>query len=343
MPAGLLRKLTGKRQPHKGFAHFYRRDLEPLLAEEERFRKKCVLAAALLAFLAFGGAFTFVLSTRSWVFAALAGALTASLVLLATPAFFRRLGFQTALKRRVIPKIAGLVDPSLAYNPRGLVPGSVFMASRLFGTFDSYKGEDCFSGVIGGTGMMFSELRVKVKTQRKKHDRGMRPIFSGVFFVADFNKHFHGITTVFPNVAEKVLGSVGRQLQRLDFTRTGAMVDLEDARFNRHFVAYSTDQIEARYILTPSLMETLARFREESGLSFRFSFAESRLHMAFPSSVDRFEFSFYTTLLDPAIYAEIHSDIRFFAGIVKELNLNRRIWSKRPEPPREAAGDNAYA
>ena len=41
-------------------------------------------------------------------------------------------------------------------------------------------------------------------------------------------------------------------------------IELEDPEFMEHFRVYSTDQVEARYILSPSMMERLLAFRREA-------------------------------------------------------------------------------
>ncbi len=44
--------------------------------------------------------------------------------------------------------------------------------------------------------------------------------------------------------------------------REPEMVHLEDPRFDGVFTVYSTDQVEARYLLTPTFMERLADLPE---------------------------------------------------------------------------------
>ncbi len=56
-----------------------------------------------------------------------------------------------------------------------------------------------------------------------------------------------------PDFAEKLLGKFGQKFQK-SFTH-GKLVKLENPEFEKEFVVYSSGQQEARYILTPVMME----------------------------------------------------------------------------------------
>ena len=67
----------------------------------------------------------------------------------------------------------------------------------------------------------------------------------------DFNKHFNVKTYVLTDTAEKMFGFLGKKLQSMNSSRDD-LVYLENPDFEKQFVVYSSDQIEARYILSPS-------------------------------------------------------------------------------------------
>ncbi len=90
--------------------------------------------------------------------------------------------------------------------------------------------------------------------------------FQGVIIKIKMNKNFSGHTVVVPN--KKVMNTelnsdFGYFDYYGDLKKAGLeQVNLEDVAFNSRFVVYSTDQIEARYLLTPSFMEKLKDFKE---------------------------------------------------------------------------------
>jgi hypothetical protein len=133
-------------------------------------------------------------------------------------------------------------------------------------------------------------------------------------------------------------------------------VQLEDPAFAECFDVYATDQVEARYILSPAMMQRLLEFRQEavrareqlsaalaarrkffqvvdqkdmeSGM-FHVSFARSNVYIAKHHYRDLFEIDPERPLTSAAI-AGYAADLQFAFGIVEDLKLNTRIWSKAP-------------
>lgn len=252
-----------------------------------------------------------------------------------------RMDYDAHFKARVIRPLVAHFDSGLVYSPHDAVPMQVFVDSRLFpgDPPNEYTGEDLVAGTLGETAMCFSEVCAKRVRQDKVIQKrwgtieigdtrlNHGTIFDGVFFSADFNKNFSGATFVLPDHTQKLLGSMGQLLQswEKDF---GPLVKLEDPEFERAFVVYSDSQIESRYILTPTLMQRILDFRRRSQHPFRISFVGSSVNVAVDMHKDLFESRLFGTLLDPALYESFWHDLNLLAGIVEELNLNTRIWTK---------------
>ena len=207
-----------------------------------------------------------------------------------------------------------------------------YRSSDLFRkSFDRYKGDDLISGVIENTDFRCSELHTEYKTTTtdSKGNRRTRwhTIFRGLFFHADFNKEFLGKTYVTPDLMEKIFGSFGRRIQK--FTGNAALVKLENPVFEKYFVVHATDQIEARYILTPTMMEAMVNLRETYNLKMHFSFSGSRVYCAFSFGKDLFEPRIFKSGVNFKDVETIYNLFRINTTIVKELNLNSRIWTKQ--------------
>lgn len=90
--------------------------------------------------------------------------------------------------------------------------------------------------------------------------------FQGVIIKIKMNKRFSGHTVIVPNKRTTSLDlneGVGYFDYYGDLKKAGLeQVTLEDVAFNHKFTVYSTNQIEARYLLTPSFMEKLKDFKE---------------------------------------------------------------------------------
>lgn len=241
--------------------------------------------------------------------------------------------YRMRFKRTVVDRLAKFLDPTLNYEPSDCIGQHEFQASQLFlQGIDRYTGEDCVTGALDKTAIRFSEVHAEYKstsTDSKGNTKTTwHTIFKGLFFVADFNKDFRGVTVVLPDTAEKVFGKwFGQALQGMNMTRPG-LVKLEDPDFEKQFAVHGDDQVEARYILSPALMRRLLDFRAKTGSDVYVSFAHSRVYVALPLQKNLFEPRIFKSLVDVAMVQEFFGDLVLATGIVEDLNLNTRIWTK---------------
>ncbi|MEP6880812.1 MAG: DUF3137 domain-containing protein, partial [Dokdonella sp.] len=244
-----------------------------------------------------------------------------------------RVCYDENFNARIVRPIIHFYDPCLVYAPKDCVPKALFDRSRLYhgAPPERYFGEDLVDGKLGKTHMCFSEVtaqRVRLVSGKNGKKERVTTLFKGVFFSADFNKSFSGATFVFPDRAEKWFGYVGQMLQSLE-KDYGEIVKLEDPEFERAFVVYSDSQIEARYILTPALMQRLLDFHRRSRRKIQVSFDGRNVNIGISMGTNLFEPRLFRTLLKPSIYEKFWNDLTQLAGIVEELNLNTRIWTKQ--------------
>lgn len=241
-------------------------------------------------------------------------------------------GYKRDFKQQIITKVVRFLDPGLSYQPDGLIDECTFEGSNLFTEgIDRYSGEDLVRGKVGKTQIAFSEVHAEYKTTSRDSkgntETHWHTIFKGLFFIADFNKHFHGQTLVLPDTAENLFGSFGKMLQSWNLGRPD-LIKLEDPEFEREFVVYGSDQIEARYILSTSLMQRILAFKYKTGTKIYLSFIGSKVYVAVPINRDMFEPKYFSKIdtFDPIF--DYYRDLSFAIGIVDDLNLNTRIWTK---------------
>jgi len=314
------------------FKKYYDSDLLPLLREFESRRLKIkttfLITAACAVVLGGGLAIVFLfLPILSIISVVVAIAVCAFTWMTLTK------GFVQDFKGSVIAGIVRFCDENLSYAPTRSISQSKFRTGEIFNfpRIDRYKGEDYVSGVLEATEIEFSEIHAEYKTETR-NSKGHRStqwhtIFKGLYFIADFNKHFKGMTVVLPDVAERLFGFLGKALQKMNITR-GELIKLEDPEFEKLFAVYGDDQIEARYILSPSLMKRISDFKKKTGKRIFLSFIHSNVHVAVETGKNMFEPRIFRTLLDFDMTAEYLQDLQFAVGIVDDLNLNTRIWTK---------------
>lgn len=320
------------------------RELEPILRELEQDRTQQVsqFAQITLWSVVGGGVLSLMLAlfrVGAWSLAPLVIALIVIGAVYASKAE----QWRKAFKWRVMTRLVKYFNPNLEYRPDGYISQREYELSMLFHNSpdpDRYHGEDLIEGVVDKTDIRLSELHTEYKqvtydSKGRRHEHWVT-IFRGLFISADFHKHFQGVTLVLPDTEQSWLGGFGQWLQSLSAklgNQPGELVKMEDPEFERLFKVFSTDQIEARYILTPNMIRRILEFRARTNAPIRLSFIASRVFVAVPTSHNHLEppslFAPANKLLEPETIARYFEELRFALAVVDELNLNTRIWTKR--------------
>jgi hypothetical protein len=232
---------------------------------------------------------------------------------------------KAAFKQEVLSRLFEFALPGAHYEPASHIGSEHVEASGLFPErWNRDSGEDYVSGRLGETDFWFSELRL-VREGRKDEET---VVFRGLFFIADFHKSFSGRTYLLPDVAERVLGVLGRSLQALPRFDGTELVELEDPEFEKRFVCHSTDPVEARYVLSTSLLQRLLALSERAAGPLRASFVDECLYLALPLARDLLPAEFFASAVDEGGLLGSVRELLSVVGLVEELGLNTRIWSK---------------
>ncbi|MDP2851641.1 MAG: DUF3137 domain-containing protein [Sulfuricurvum sp.] len=238
-------------------------------------------------------------------------------------------GYAKDFKAKIITPLIHAIDPHLLYNPEFVISQHLFERSDLFKhAIDRYSGNDYVKGLVEGVPLEFSDVHAEYQTRDSKGRTQWHTLFRGLFLVAEFNKHFKAKTVVLPDQAEKTFGSlIGGWLQSINFTREG-LVRLDDPEFEKHFVVYGSDHIEARYILTHSMMKRILDFQRRVSHPLFVSFVHNHIHVSIGTGKDLFEPAVFTSLLDYKQAMEYVNTLQNTIGLVEELKLNEKLWSK---------------
>lgn len=335
----------GGDRSHADFAAFVDAKLSHALTEldlEARRRHRRLLTGCLALPIGVG------LSTG--ILALLPGAGWAGIFALAAAAWFlwsihtARLGFARAFRERVIGPLASYVHEDLRYDPDAQLPSATLEASGLIRQdIGICRSEDMVTGTIDGVAVRCAYVKaLERRPPEVRHGDRTSPsaVFRGLFVVAEFPKRARGTTYVFPDRTERLLGEAARLFQAAD-RRYGGLVHLEDPVFERQFKVYSDDQVEARYVLSTSLMDRLVRFRRRRDTAPRLSVRDSFVYLAFASDENP---------LAPPEWAEVAytqktasgralmlerlagylDDLRLSVDVVRDLALDVRIWDRAP-------------
>ncbi|MDT8302222.1 MAG: DUF3137 domain-containing protein [Sedimentisphaerales bacterium] len=312
------------------FTNFYNATLLTDLKVPEQERRKIAfkLTCVIVAVLCILGICLLIWRARGVIYPALIAPAVICIIAGVVICHFMTKGYVARFKSLVIVKIVHFIDENLNYDADGYIDHETFMLSKIFTTKPNrYKGDDLVWGKTGATEIKFSEIKAEHESGSGKNRRRYT-IFKGLFFIGDFNKHFNCETIVLPDTAEKLFGHFGQKLQSMNIFR-GQLIKLEDPEFENHFVVYGDDQIQARYILSMSLMERIVEFRKKTDRKIYLSFVGSKVFVAVSYTKSLFEPRLFRTLLDFEPIREYFEDLQLAIGIVDDLNLNTRIWSKQ--------------
>ena len=270
--------------------------------------------------------------------------------------------FRSILKKRYLENATGefknLTWVTKEKQQQSIIKDCTLEDSGLFSYCDIREFEDEFKGVYNGVGYKISET-----TLYKKIDKHFtKQIFKGVVISLNFNKKIKNRTIItskndklilknepyyaviltfallccfcairgmlnwFTFIIIVVLSIVVYVLTSECIIEKGAFnkITLEDCKFNRRFNVYSSDEVEARYLITPSFMERLYNLQTNFGTKkIKCSFYEKSLIIAISTKRNLFEFgSLYKPLHKTNSYKQPVKDIDSILNMVEYFKLD---------------------
>jgi len=95
------------------------------------------------------------------------------------------------------------------------------------------------------------------------------------------------------------------------------------------FKVYSNDQVEARYILSPNMLNRIVLMKNRLNKKIHLSFINSKMFLAVSINKNLFNPKLNKSVLNPYFIQGFYQQIWECVQIVDEMNLNTRIWSKQ--------------
>ena len=223
----------------------------------------------------------------------------------------KRRNFRSNFKSRIVASIAKSFGLSYDEN-------SGLGTDEFFEIYDCYineqSSEDMMSGEAQGVRVRFSDFYAAEKVRTKNGTR-TDVKFHGVLFVADFHKRL--------NCEVRVCHKNSRNLRKY-----GQRANMDDVKFEEFFDVYTTDQVGARYALTPLLMQRLTEIYLRLGSQINAVLREDKIYVAIETWRDNFEPKIDCSLKQDSTIELYVDEIGALVSIVSELNLNRKIWSE---------------
>ena len=293
------------------FVRLYKGRIEPCFVANEEGRVVAVAAFKRRGLIVTGA--TVVIAVLVWV-------LTRSWVAGAVIAMFGAIGggiyayqplakVAEKLKREYCAAIAQAMDASFqigAFQPPAF---ERIKQLRLLPNFDRSHFEDLFQGAHKDSRFDLYEARLEQRRTDSKGRTHYTTVFRGQLIRMHFPRAFLGTTIVRRDAGVFNAFGGGGKLER---------VRLTDPHFERTFEVWGTDQVEARYLVHPVMMERLLAMEQGfHGKRLRCAFEGGDLLVAVEGG-DLFEAGdLFKPLADPARARRIVDEI---AGVVRVMD-----------------------
>lgn len=234
--------------------------------------------------------------------------------------------FRSVFLNESIPAI----DKNISYTEEKHLSQGEFEASKLF-TFQNiwnYAGSDHFESTENN----FHGSKLKVQQEERSTSNGksetkISEVFNGYLFVADFNKNFNGETYIFPDVSRSVMGEVsGEFMNEMIHRKNTKLVQLEDPDFEKMFAVYSTDAVEARYILSPKLVERITTLKNKFYQDISISFVNNKIYIAISSEDALFAPGIFTSVDNETFLEKQFNYLHDLLTIPEQFDLKTSIW-----------------
>ena len=259
------------------------------------------------------GILPFVSSTARIVIASvwLAGGVVFVIVKYLLPGVTAYANYRSRFKEDIVAAIFKVVCPSAVYDPLQGVTQKVFDAPGLFNTRGSFSSDDRVRGHIGQTAFEAAEVSRSYSTGTGRNSRSYT-VFRGLFLHLGLNRRLAGVTLIDPEQAHP------HQLGE----RTGLRVaTLDDPVFEKEFKVQTSNESEARALLTPAVTEALLTLRRQAGKRIFLAFKDQRAFLGVDYEHQLFEPGIARTTSKEAV-REIAAHFAFVETIVRELNVN---------------------
>lgn len=230
---------------------------------------------------------------------------------------FPMMNYYKKSKESLLPLIAGFFG-SFSYGYQKEISEQLLTRSKIIASYDSFETDDCFKGFYEDTPISIIEYKL-YKRKRVQTKNGSKTIKEksgeGVIFSAIMNKKFSGETII---VKDK--GWLNRFTHYKNLQRVG----LESSDFEKKYEVYSSDQIEARYLLTTVMLEYIMEVRKIFP-KVSYSFFDEAIFINIETNKNLFECtSFFRSIINEKRIEQNFKELYYLFAIIKILRLNQK-------------------
>lgn len=219
-------------------------------------------------------------------------------------------------KKKILPQIAKLFG-ALSYDIKGRIDMAAMEPSKIIPYHDLYSAEDYFSGIYKGVEIEFSEITLQKKKRDKDGDTHYITVFKGLaILLAMKNRRFYGHT-----ILDRERSKLGEWFWQK--SKSFKRADLVDPEFEKIFDVFTNDQVEARYLIDPVMIEQLkGLYAEYEGERMYAAFYDSKMLILIASKHNHFEpAKLEIPATDPQNILSMKKEVGEILSIIDKLDL----------------------
>lgn len=202
-------------------------------------------------------------------------------------------------------------------HDKGLEQG-LLMHTGMIDTGDKYYSNDYVSGRYNNVGFMQADVEIKKERKDTDDKRTYETIFKGRYMIFEFPKKFNS------RVMLTHYGSPFVKRSSMDKTKVLHSIKMESEEFNKAFITYAEDDMEAFYILTPDFMECAQALGRTHNDKVSLYFYDNKMIVGINDGNDIFEPPNPKVPMDEKTETEkVNKEMQLITQIIDNLKLDR--------------------
>lgn len=195
----------------------------------------------------------------------------------------------------------------------------------LFPNANIKNDDDRIGGTYKGINVFLFETELSQQDEsndinRRKYSNSVQ-VFKGLILRTVMNKKYNGRTII----KQRALNTTGQN--EFKAPQDLEEVILEDSEFNKSYAVFSNDQVEARYLITPTFMERLKKIRNVFGAyEIHCVFEDNYITLFLETGRDFFEVGdINTTLCNKKNYEKIFRELVSIFNLIHYFKLDKKL------------------
>lgn len=222
--------------------------------------------------------------------------------------------FENEIKQKIMPYVCKCLG-DLKWKYAQCSFEQLLCKSGIIDRYNRVSYDDSFTGIYKDINYEICETSFYYKTGTGKNS-STRRVFKGVMIKLDMNKSFTGNTVIRPDTLKHA--SPAANLKH---------TTLEDVVFEKKFDVFTDDEVEARYLITPSFMERLNNMKTAfSADRVSCAFYDKYLLVGLHTSKDLFSIcSLKEPVNDGKQFFTMFEEILSIIKLIDHFKLNQKI------------------